>query len=713
MKNTFLIAPAQALSLALALLLGCTAASLQAAQTTRYVYLNDNIGTPGRQVVEEGDDGWVTVTHLYRNNGRGPEQTERFRLAADGTFSEYHVTGKMTMGGPIDEHFERKGSAAAWHSGSERGQASVTGTALYLPLNGTLAPVSVAIAALAQRADGALPLLPNGVLRHRKLGEVSIERDGQSQRVQLMAQTGIGLQPWLFWATTGARPRLFALADLAGGLFIEEGWQASRTLLEATQRDAERTLLRDVASRLRHPMPGLTVIRNARIFDSTTARLAAANEAADVYVLRGRITAVLPAGSAAREADHEIDAAGRVLLPGLFDMHVHMGRWDGILHLAAGATTVRDMGSDNAAMQRLLDDRTAGAVLAPQIVPCGFLEGKSEFSASFGSTISTAAQARDAIDWYAQRGYPQLKIYNSFPKEVLRETVAYAHLRGLRVSGHVPAFMRAQEVVEQGFDEIQHINQVLLNFLVSPETDTRTLARFYLPAEQVATLDFDTRPVQDFIALLRDRRTVIDPTVAVFDFFKQRDGELGAPYAAVADHMPPDVRRSFFVGGMTIPDDAAAQRNRRSYAKMVEFIGRLYRAGVPIVAGTDSWPGIMLAGELALYVQAGLTPAQVLQIATRNGATYSGTSADRGSVEVGKLADLILVDGDPTRDIADIRKVALVITQGHWLAPQALHEELGIVPFVAGTPVPRALPKPSHTSAANASTGHAGPGHLH
>ena len=126
---------------------------------------------------------------------------------------------------------------------------------------------------------------------------------------------------------------------------------------------------------------------------------------------------------------------------------------------------------------------------------------------------------------------------------------------------------------------------------------------------------------------------------------------------------------------------------------------------MPIAAGTDSWAGITLAGELALYVQAGLTPAQVLQIATRNGATYSGTGAERGSIEVGKLADLILVDGDPTRDIADIRKVALVITQGHWLAPKALHEELGIVPFVSNAPEVRALPKAVRTQAAGASAG--------
>ena len=698
-----------ALALVLSLAFGATVAApaAQAAQTWRYVFINDNLGTPGRQVVEQGDDGSVTVNYLYKNNGRGPEQTEHYRVADDGSFSEYHVTGLTTMGSPVDEHYERRGDVGEWHSTTDRGRATVTGAALYVPLNGSLAPVSVALATLAKRADGQVPLLPNGTLRQRKLDEIEVERDGQRRRVQLIALTGIGFQPWLIWATTDATPRLFASADLSGELFIEEGWQGNRALLEARQVSAEQALLRDRATRLRHAMPGLTVLRNARVFDSKAARL---TDAADVYVLRGRIAAILPAGTPVRDADNEIDAAGRVLLPGLFDMHGHVWRWDGGLNLAAGVTTVRDMGNHNAALQRMLDDREAGAVLQPQLVPCGFIEGKSPFSASFGITISTLAEAKSAVDWYAQRGYPQLKVYNSFPKELLAETVAYAHSRGMRVSGHVPAFMRAQEVVEQGFDEIQHINQVMLNFLVTPTTDTRTLERFNLPADKVAGLDFDSRPVQDFIRLLREHKTVIDPTLATFEFMEQRDGELSRPYAAVADHVPPDVRRSFFTGGIKIPDDATAERYRRSYTKMVEFVGRLYRAGVPIVAGTDSWAGITLPGELALYVQAGLTPAQVLQIATLNGATYTRTLADRGSIEVGKLADLVLVDGDPTRDIADVRKVALVITQGHWISPPEVHAELGIVPFVRDVPAVRSVSKPAVAALPGLAHGH---GHGH
>jgi len=680
---------------AVALLSGCVIVlampvACVAAETVTYTFVSDTLKDPGKQVVERSDDGLYTVTFGYKNNGRGPDLVERFRLAGDGTFSEYHVTGRSTYGAVVDEHFERKGSQAQWRSTTEQGGMTVDGPAMYVPLNSSYAPNTVFLAALAKRPGMSLPLLPNGVLRARKLDELEVTGGGRTRRVQLTVQTGLGLQPWFQWITTGDEPRIFAVADLSGEIFIEAGWEASRALLEERQRAAEKEFLRDRAARLRHPMSGVTVIRSARVFDSETATLQALS---DVYVLRGRITQVLPAGSTARDADNEIDAAGRILLPGLFDMHAHVWRWNGPLDLAAGVTSVRDMGNNNQAMQAMLDDVAAGRLLMPQITTCGFLEGRSPFSSSNGIQIDTLDQAKLAVDWYAQRGYPQLKIYNSFPKQILRETVAYAHSRGMRVSGHVPAFMRASEVVELGFDEVQHINQVMLNFLVTPETETRTIERFRLPADKVAALDFDSKPVQDFIAMLATRQTVIDPTLATFDFMRQRDGEMSSVFAAIAEHMPPDVRRNFSVGSMDIPDAETDARYKRSYAKMVEFVGRLYRAGVPIVAGTDQLPGFTLHAELALYVQAGLTPAQAIQVATRNGARYTGTTRDRGSIVPGKLADLVLVEGDPTKDIADLRRVALVLTQGQWISPKELHEEMGIAPFVTSVPAVRPMEK--------------------
>lgn len=667
------------------------AAQAYAGEKQHYIILVDNGKQAGEQTVERGDDGVTRVHFIFKDNGRGPELDEQIRYADDGTISEYSVKGASTFGAPVDEHFSRKGDQAEWHSTSETGSKTVSGSAFYVPLNSSFELASASIGAIARRPDGKLPLLPAGTLMQRKVDEIDVTRDGKRQRVQLLAQTGQGLTPSFVWATTDKIPKFFAFVVPGYMLAIEDGWQGNGDALTQHQKAAEAKLLQDMAVRLEHPLAGLTVIRNARVFDSEKAVL---GPASDVYVLRGKITQVLPTGSPSQGVDNEIDAGGRVLLPGLFDLHGHVGRWGGGLNLAAGVTTTRDMGNDNAQMQLMLDEISSGTLLCPQIVPAGFIEGESPYSARNGFVIKDLAEAKNAVDWYAEHGYPQLKVYNSFPKDILRDTIAYAHSRGMRVSGHIPVFLRAQDAVEDGYDEIQHINQVLLNFLVTPTTDTRTLERFRLPAEKVADLDFDSKPVQDFIAFLVAHHTDIDPTLTAFDFIQQRDGQMSPAYAAIADHMPIDFQRGLKVGSMNIPDDATAARYKKSYDKMIEFVGRMYRAGIPIVAGTDGIEGFTLQRELELYVQAGMTPAQALQVATLNGARYTRTLDQRGTIAPGKLADLILVDGDPTTQIADIRKVALVITQGKWMSPSDIYGELGIKPFVDQVPAVKPVGKP-------------------
>ncbi|MES2264767.1 MAG: amidohydrolase family protein [Pseudomonadota bacterium] len=676
-----------------------------ATQTTRYVLISENGKQSGEQVVERDDDGLTRVRFIYKDNGRGPELSEQLRYAPDGTLGSYAVQGNSTFGAVVNEQFGRNGDNAWWKSTSEQGEKTVGGAAMYVPLNSSFEVASAAITALAGAPDGKLALLPSGTLSQRQLDEVQVTADGRSQNVQLLAQTGLGLSPQFYWATTAtpeARPRLFAAVIPGAFVAIEQGWQENIKVLAARQKAAESKLLAEMAASLQHPLTGLTVIKNARVFDSDKATLGAPS---DVYVLRGRISAVLPAGTPVRGADHELDAAGRVLLPGLFDMHAHVGRWEGGLNLAAGVTTVRDMGNENAQVQQMIDEIAAGTLLAPHIVPAGFLEGDSPYSSISGFVVKTLPEAKNAIDWYAERGYPQLKIYNSFPKAILKDTVAYAHRRGLRVSGHIPAGLRAFEALDAGYDEIQHINQVMLNFLATPATETRTLERFILPAEKVATLDFDSKPVRDFIGRLAKQQTVIDPTLATFAFLKQKDGDINEPFTAIAGHMPPDVQRGFHVGSMKIADEATLKRYQKSYAKMVDFVGRLYRAGVPLVAGTDDIPGFTLQAELAFLVQAGLTPAQALQVATRNGARYTRTEHERGSIVTGKLADLVLVDGDPTKNIADVRKVAAVITRGYLVYPHEVDRALGIAPFVADAPRLKALEPVSSNIAGGGNAG--------
>jgi len=649
-----------------------------AAETLHYVALVDGGKQAGQQTVTTGEDGVVRTEFIFKDNGRGPELKEEFALNEDGTFRRYRVTGTSTFGAPVDEQFELVDGVARWKSTSDQGEQRVAAGAQYSPLGGTPAVASVALSALAARGDGRLPLIPSGTLSVRKVTEAQVRRSDEARTVQLVAITGIGFTPTFVWATDEVRPRLFAFIFPGFLQMVEAGWEGNADALETAQKAAEAEALVSLQQRLAHPLAGSTLIRNARVFDSEQAQLGAGS---DVRLADGRIVSVLAAGADGAAADQVIDAGGRVLLPGLFDMHAHVDRWSGGLQLAAGVTSLRDMGNDNATLQQVMAEERAGTLLMPRIVAAGFLEGESEQSARNGFVVGDLDGAKKAIDWYAANGYPQLKIYNSFPKDILPATVAYAHEKGLRVSGHVPVFLRAQDAVDAGFDELNHINQVVLNFLVEPDTDTRTLERFYLPAREAVDLDLDSKAVQDFIATLAAKQVVLDPTLATFEFLHQRNGEMTPIFAGIEDHLPPDVQRGRRAAEMDIPDDATGARYRESFQRMVEFVGRAWRAGVPLVAGTDEVPGFTLQHELALYVRAGLTPAQALQVATWNGAKYSGVLEQLGSIVPGKQADLVLVDGDPTADIADIRKIVTVIKGDTAYYPAEILTELGIRPF--------------------------------
>ena len=281
------------------------------------------------------------------------------------------------------------------------------------------------------------------------------------------------------------------------------------------------------------------------------------------------------------------------------------------------------------------------------------------------------------MDFFAGRGYEGLKIYSSIKPELVPVLTKYAHERGLRVSGHIPAGMRAEQAIDAGYDEIQHANMLFLNFMPDV-TDTRTPARFTEVAKRATDVDTAWQEVRDFINKLRDRRIVVDPTLAIFEnMFTARQGVVSPAYAAIADRMPPQVRRYFLTGGLPVPPGMDVQY-RASFQRMVQFIGELHRSGVTIVAGTDAMAGFTLHRELELYAKAGIPNADVLRIATLVPAQILKREHDLGTIEAGKLADFILVDGNPLQNISDIRKVSRVVKDGKVYVPAEIYGELGV-----------------------------------
>jgi hypothetical protein len=656
----------------------CAASAAEGASEYRYTILfSGQVG--GEQVSRIADDGSISSDFSYRENGRGPDYKEKVWLAADGTLRKFAITGTSTYGSKVNEQFERKGDRAEWAGIVDHGSMKIAGPAMYVPIDSTLEVASITLRALIHAPSSKLPAIPGGELSAIKLTDSKVTNGGETRAVALYALRGEDLEPQYIWMNADGQ-RVFAIIAPGFVQIIVKGWETQAAGLEKLQVDAQNAYQRDVAKRNRHELVQPVLIKNARVFDAEHAVLGPLQ---DVYVNHGRIGAVYPTGSPSQKPGTVIDAKGRTLLPGLIDMHAHVSPGDYLLNLATGVTTVRDMGNDNATLAQAITRLDSHESIGPHIVPAGFIEGKSPFNASGGILVNSLDEAKSAVDFYAQRGYPQIKIYNSFKPEWVKETAAYAHLRGLRVSGHIPAFMKAEDAVKDGYDEIQHINQVLLNFYVKPDTDTRSLQRFTLIAENAHALDLDAQPFQDLVKLFVAHKTVLDPTLCTFEAqFTQRPGELNPSFASIAEHLPVNLRRGFYKSESEITA-AMAPRWRASFAKMLEAVARFHRAGIQIVSGTDNFAGFTLQRELELYVKAGIPANEVLRIATWNGATYARVLSDRGSIERGKRADLILVDGDPTQNISAIRNVALVLQDGDAYYPAELYGELGVTPFAA------------------------------
>jgi hypothetical protein len=272
-----------------------------------------------------------------------------------------------------------------------------------------------------------------------------------------------------------------------------------------------------------------------------------------------------------------------------------------------------------------------------------------------------------------------VKFYTSMNPAWIAPGAAEAHKLGLHVHGHVPAGMRPLDAVRAGYDEVTHINFIMMQAMPQEVVDkANTAARLEGPAKYGKDVDLDSPAMKAFYAELSKRGTIIDPTLTVWEPLMTSDGSAISPeYAPFADIAPPSVARGWKIGGYPLFGGLTRDDFHKSFDKMVGLVGRLHQAGVRIVAGTDGY-GLELVRELELYQQAGLTNAESLQTATIVPARMTGMDGRVGSIAKGKTADIILVDGDVSKDIRNLRHVTTVFLDGYRLDGQALREASGL-----------------------------------
>ncbi len=631
----------------------------------------------GYQTTKKRPDGSWEYVFEFNDRGRGPRTTTVLTLGPGGVPARLAIDGHDYLKTPVAERFTLEGGRASWKSTGEQGESAVAAPAFYAPAEGPFEILAVLARALLAAPGGKLALLPAGEASIAKVGTAALTLGGRQRTVVQYAIAGLGFTPTTVWLDEDGT--FFAVH---GGwpVLVRAGWEEAVPQLVAEQEKAAKVRDTDLALRLSRRPPGGVAVTNARLFDPETGTV---KPGTTVVVLRNRVQAVGPDGEVAiPKAAEVIDARGRMLLPGLWDMHAHVSDSDGLLNLAAGVTSVRDLANDIDLLADLRQRWGSGRALGPRIFPAGFLDGPGPYAGPTKVLVDDEAQVKAALDRYAQLGYEQIKIYSSIRPELVPVIVAEARKRTFRISGHIPAFMTAEQAVQQGFDEIQHVVFLFLNFLSDKVKDTRTPDRFKVPAEQAALLDLKSEKVRAFIQLLADKKIAVDPTVTVFEnMYLARPGEVSPSFAAVADRLPVQVRRGLYRGGLQVPEGMDG-RFRDSFRAFLRMVKLLYDAGVPLEAGTDALAGFALHRELELYVEAGIPAPEVLRIATLAPARILGKEAILGTVAPGKLADFILVDGDPTTRIADIRRVTLTIKDGAIHDPAALYRAIGVKPAV-------------------------------
>lgn len=637
------------------------------------VFLGSNPRPAGKVTfrVEPENEGLLTLE--VDDRGRGQKLASRFRFDDSGIPVLVQISGNDYWKNPVDERFELAGGRAVWSNAAERGDAKVSGPAFYYSLNGSDQEIGLLAGALLRRPDHRLSLLPGGEASLERVASSRVQLAGKTRDLTLYGISGLGYTPVYVWMEG---PGVFFGRYDGFVTVVRQGWEDAAGELIEVQTAAVAARQKELAAKLARRPSGPLAIQGARLFDPATGTVLPDST---VVISGNRFEAVGRSGEVpAPPGAQVVEAKGKMLLPGLWDMHRHFTGADGILDLAAGVTTGRDLGNDSDHLLDLKRRWEMGEALGPRVVPAGVIDGPGPYASPTKVLVATDEEARAAVARYAGLGYRQIKIYSSLDPKLVPAIMAEARQRGLRVSGHIPHGLNAEQAVRLGFEEVHHVNFLFLNFLAG--VDTRTPARVSAAAEHAAELDLASEPVRAFLRLLKERNVVVDPTLSLFeDRLTGRAGELGPSMAAIADRLPFQVRRRLLGGVLPVPA-GMEQRYRDSFRAMLALVRAVHEAGIPIVAGTDGPPGFLYHRELENYVKAGIPAREVLKLATLGAARVARRDDELGTIAPGKLADLILVDGDPTTNISDIRRVVLTIKDGVLHDTAELYKAIGVKP---------------------------------
>jgi imidazolonepropionase-like amidohydrolase len=395
-----------------------------------------------------------------------------------------------------------------------------------------------------------------------------------------------------------------------------------------------------------------------------------------IVITGDRITALGRTGEVRVPGDAEVvDARGEFLIPGLWDMHIHSVSYENGRRflptlVARGITGVRDMGSPLEDVLRLRQETREGKIQGPRMVVAGpLLQGPLPFQLPFIMSVNDEAEARRAVIYLKGRGVDFIKVHDALPRDLYFAVAAEAKRRHIPFVGHVPPSVTAMEAASAGQHSIEHLGGRFYGVLLSCSDREAELTGRIRGIVNAALKALNEKKEADDSEIFRSGFT--KPLLDSYD--ERKAAELLSAFKKNDTWQVPTLVaqpiRQAVQGGRKDLNEDDLRYGRMLVRKLSEVVAAMNRAGVRIMAGTDLPPdGLALHEELELLVEAGLTPMEALQAATRNPAEFIGRLDSLGTVERGKIADLVLLDADPLADIRNTRKIRAVILGGRWVA---------------------------------------------
>ncbi|MDE2436735.1 MAG: amidohydrolase family protein [Sphingomonadales bacterium] len=579
----------------------------------------------------------------------------------------------VTPQGDAAESFSRSGNKADWKSQIDAGASTTAQGKFYTPVGGTMDLNAWLFERLLASPGRSMTLLPGGTAHAEKLSTLVVGKGKAAKSVTLWQVMGINNTPFPVWSD--AKGKFFAMTN--GMAWIPDAYSADQKQMEAVQAKAIAAQAPILAKKLVTVPQTPVAFTHVKLFDADGRRFLADQS---VIVSGGVIMAVGPAGSTPVPAAAKVfDGTGKTLVPGLWDCHMHFGDdYTGPQELSLGVTSVRDPGNNDFLTIDRAKRAAAGQLLTPHVYPSSLIDGKGPYTAQVANVATSQDDALALVRKAKADGFTGVKFYGTFNYRWLPAAIAEAHRLGLHVHGHIPHGIRPSEAVKDGYDEITHINWIVMEGVPAKELDTDNgINRFQAPGRYAKDMNLDGPQMAGLIKTMADRQIYSDPTMVAFEgLYVPENGELSPSYAPFVGTLPPAVERGFKSGGFAPPAGLTRADYRASWTKMVELLGKMHAAGVPIVAGTDG-SGIELIHELEIYRQAGFSAADAIAAATIVPARLVGKDKQTGSIAPGKAADLFLVEGDPEARIGDLRQTRVVMMDGKLMDADALRAASG------------------------------------